>query len=303
MSSLSQHNFNNTLQQLHRMLQQGKQQEVIRQAHGLIKRYPNQPDIYHLLAIAYKQLGDFDNARDSFEQCLAINSKQPQVLNNYANLLAANQMQFEAEQLYQKATGLDTSYVDAWKNLAIVLLAQRKLNEAMKAINTAWKQALYNTSVLTIKADIYRVQENFPSAIEHYQKVLQINPSYVNALHNLGLTYKLMEQHEHAFACFTKARELAPQLSQVDFNMANTLFEQGKYEQAEQFYWSALNKKPSDVEVHQTLNEFYWQRNHKEKFGHSFKLAIEHLPKTWQYDTLMQKLCLKQNCIKKRSKS
>ncbi|WP_181902229.1 tetratricopeptide repeat protein [Thalassotalea euphylliae] len=264
------------------MLQRGEQQEVIRQTNGLLKRYPNQPDIYHLLAIAYKQLDHFENAKQSFEHCLAIDSKQPQVLNNYANLLAANQQPFEAEQLYQQATSLDKTFTDAWKNLAIVLLAQRKLGEAMKAIDVALRLVANNTSVLTVKADIYRVQENFPNAIEQYQKVLQINPNYVNALHNLGLTYKLMEQHEHAFACFTKARELAPQISQVDFNMANTLFEQGKYEQAEQFYWSALNKKPSDVEVHQTLNEFYWQRNHKEKFGHSFKLAIEHLPKNME---------------------
>ena len=278
MSSMNTHQLMQALQSLQAAMQQRQFKFVVTEATKLEKNFSNQPDIFHIKALALKQLGKFAEAKQSFEACLALKRHQPQVLNNYANLLAANHHEYEAEQLYRKAIAIDASYVDAHKNLAIVLLAQRKLTEALTAIEKAERLASQNTSILTIKADIYRVQENFEFAINQYQKVLSINPNYVNALHNLGLTYKLIEQHEHAFACFNKARELAPQLSQIDFNLANTLFEQEKYEQAEQFYWSALNKKPNDIEVHQTLNEFYWQRNLKDKFGHSFKLAIEHFP-------------------------
>ncbi|REL36162.1 tetratricopeptide repeat protein [Thalassotalea euphylliae] len=277
---MNTHRLVQTLQSLQRAMQARQFEFVVTEAKKLGHDFPNQPDVFHIQALALKQLGKFEESKQSFDACLALNKKQPQVLNNYANLLAANHYEYEAEQYYKDAIKIDSDYLDAHKNLAIALLNQRKLAEALTAVERAKKLAPQNTSVLTVTADIYRAQESFEQAIAQYQQVLSINPNYVNALHNLGLTYKLIEQHDHAFAYFNKARELAPQLSQIDFNLANTLFEQGKYEQAEQFYWSALNKKPNDIEVHQTLNEFYWQRNLKDKFGHSFKLAIEHFPKS-----------------------
>ena len=266
------------LQQLQLALQNKQYDRVISEATKLSRQYPKQSDLYHLAALAYKQKGIFNQAKSMFEQCLAINNKQPQVLNNLGNLLLDNKKEYDAELYYEKALKIDGSFADAWKNLALVCLAQRKLDKAMAAINKAESLQPKNVSILTIKADIYRAYEDFASAIKYYQSALQLNPSHVNALHNLGLTYKLSEQHEHAFACFQKARELAPSISQIDYNLANTLFEQGRYEQAEQFYWSALNKKPDDIDVHQTLNEFYWQRDQKDKFGHSFNLAIKHMP-------------------------
>ncbi|WP_448210939.1 tetratricopeptide repeat protein [Colwellia sp. MEBiC06753] len=274
----SQQKLISAMHNLQQLLQQKQYSQVISTVEKLQQSYPQRADLYHFKAIALKALGQVVEASSVFKQCLDINQHQPEVHNNYANLLLAQSQFLEAEAHYRKAIQLKADYLDAKKNLSIALLSQKKYEQALEQVLAAEQLAPNDVSILTIKANIYRNQENFELAIQTYQAALQINPNYVNALHNLGISYKLTEQHDYAYACFKKARELAPAISQIDYNLANTLFEQGKYEQAEQFYWSALNKRPNDIEVHQTLNEFYWQRNQKSKFGHSFELAIKHAP-------------------------
>jgi len=266
------------LQKLSRMLSEGKSPEVVIEGEQLLTFYQNQSDLHHVLAIAYKNTRNYTNAIKHFHLSLNENSRQPQVLNNLGNtykLLASYQ---QAEESYLKAISLDRNFVDAYKNLGLCYLNLKSYDKSLTFLEKALVLAPNNLSILTAIANVYKNKEDFDAAIIGYQKVLTLDPNYVNALHNLGLVYKLIEQHDYAISCFVKARELAPTISEIDFNIANTLFEQGKYEQAEQYYWSALNKKPSDIPTHQTLNEFYWQFDKKESFGKSFRLAMKHLP-------------------------
>ncbi|NMP33366.1 tetratricopeptide repeat protein [Thalassotalea sp. M1531] len=268
----------NELNRMQQMLQKQQAADVISTFERLEKDYPNQPDLLHLAALAFKQINKFNESKSCFERSLKANDKQPFVHNNFANLLLAKELFYEAESHYKKAIALKGDYLDAWKNLAIASTEQRKFSQATEAVDKALGFNAHDTSLLTIKGNIFKAQEDFDNAIKTYQQVLQLNPNYFKALHNLGVTYKLIEQHDYAIACFNKAKEIAPSVSEVDFNLANTYFELGHYQQAEQNYWSALNKRPNDIEVHQTLNEFYWQQNNKANFGKSFQQVIAHLP-------------------------
>ena len=272
-------NLSAELQQMRQLLQQGKSVEAISKGKMLIVSFPHQPDLLHILAVAYKNNQAYKAAVEHFNLSLSANPAQKQVHNNLANTYKLLGEYGQAEAHYIKAISYDKYFLDAHKNLGLCYLASKSFEKAEDALKVALSISPNDLSVLTAIANVYKDKEEFETAMSCYQQVLKLDANYVNALNNLGLTYKLTEQHDYAISCFAKARELAPNTSEVDFNLANTLFEQGKYEQAEQYYWSALNKKPSDILTHQTLNEFYWQLNQKEKFGNSFRLAIEHMPK------------------------
>ncbi|WP_286266076.1 2OG-Fe(II) oxygenase family protein [Thalassotalea atypica] len=266
------------LQQLSKLLQQKSYQQVITGANKLIHEFPKQSDLYHLLALAYKGQSQFDAAIKSFEQSLSINPNQSAVHNNFANCLLGLKQFDEALNSYNNALKLQPNFFDALKNSALAYFEKNMFKEAEGRLRKALALKKNDPSVLTQLGNIYKAQESFEHAIKYYQQALNIDPNYINALHNMGLAYKLSEQLNEALVCFNKARAINPNIPEVEFNTANTLFEQGRYQQAEQFYWSALNKNPKAIDVHSTLNEFYWQTGKKDSFGHSFRLALEHLP-------------------------
>jgi tetratricopeptide (TPR) repeat protein len=277
-SKLTQTQLAKHLQKLFSQLQQGQHQAVIEQALVLIKSYSKQSDLLHLLALAYKNNQQYSLAIRYFKKALACDGKQVQVHNNLANVYKLIGDNNNAEQHYLTAISYDQGFVEAHKNLALVYLDLQKISKAKKLLEKSLKLKPQDVSILTALANCYKAEQNLVQAIKLYKKALVINPNYINALHNLGVAYKLSEQFEYAQTCFLQAKKLAPNIAEIDYNFANTLFEQGNYNDAEKLYWSALNKDPSSIECHQTLNEFYWQLNKKEKFGQSYKLAIDYLP-------------------------
>ena len=271
--------FSRKLSELSRLLQQKNHKVLIEQAHELLVNYSNQPDLHHVLALGYKMEGKVKNAIIHFEKSLSLKPNQEQVHNNLGNTYVIEQAHERAQYHYCKAIELKPNFVDPYKNLALSFLSLGQHQQALEALEASLKLSPRDVSILTALGNVWRHQEQLETALEYYQKALQIEPNYVNALHNVSLVYKLLEKHELALATLAKAKQLAPRLSEIDFNIANILVEKNNYQQAEQYYWSALKIKPNDIGVHQTLNELYWQLGNKEAFGRSYAMAIAHLPK------------------------
>ncbi|MEW6981790.1 2OG-Fe(II) oxygenase family protein [Colwelliaceae bacterium 6471] len=266
------------MQHLFAMLQSGHIKQVVQELQSLLLQVPNNKDVFHLAALAYKADKQVELAVTFFKQSLMLDNKQPQVHNNLGNLYKQLGQLELAEKHYQQAVVLDKKFVSAWKNLGILLLNAKEFERAIKAFNSVLRLNSNDVSALTSMGNIYKAQEKFPLAIDYYQKALKIDPNYINALNNLGMTYRLLEHLDSALVCFQKAKAASPNMAEIDFNEANTLFDKGDYARAEKSYWSALNKAPDNIEVHDTLNEFYWQTGKKNEFGKSYKLAIDHLP-------------------------
>ena len=266
------------MQALFVLLNKGNPQSVITDLIVLLKKHSGNADLLHLAALAYKADKQLSVANGYYQKSLAIKHDQPQVHNNLANSYKQTEQFSLAEKHYKLAISLNDKYLDAWKNLGLLHLHLDKFNDAENAFSRVLSIKPKDVSTLTSLANVYKEKGEYITAINTYKQVLAIEPNYINAIHNLGLTYKLSEQLELALACFRQAKVLAPHVAEIDYNEANTLFEQGDYVGAEELYWQSLNKDPNNIEVHQTLNELYWQTNRKSEFGRSFKLAIEHLP-------------------------
>ena len=72
------------------------------------------------IGLAYKELGDMQNAKFSFEKALNINSKNPYAYN-YLAIMSRENGEFEkAEQLYKKALSVHPDYQNAHLNLGIL---------------------------------------------------------------------------------------------------------------------------------------------------------------------------------------
>ena len=51
---------------------------------------------------------------------------------------------------------------------------------------------------------------NLQDAQNYYQKVLELDPNYVNALNNLGVIFQKLEEHHKAKDCYEKVIKINP---------------------------------------------------------------------------------------------
>lgn len=252
------------------LIQSGNNQQALINAKQLVSLNPNNPDVLHITALAYKANDDFANAKNFFEMSLKVNQAQPQVLNNLANLYKDNNQNQQAENYYLKAIKLQSNYFDAFKNAAINYLELKQYDNALDYLVNSNKLKPNDYSVITLFGDCYRAQNKFTNAIAYYQQAISLNPSAVNALHNLGLCFHLNGEHQAALQYYEQAYNLGSDNTKVLLSYASLLNDSGQYEQAISLLKQGLKIKPNEIMLHFRLNEFLWELNRKDQFCTSY---------------------------------
>ena len=117
-----------------------------------IKLDPDNPLILHMIASGLTQIGDFENAERKFKTLLAF----------------------------------DADRCTAWRDLAILYVKMKKLDEAQKCANKAISFEPNIRETHYIKALVARARGNLKEAIDNYKVELQINPRHYFATKELG---------------------------------------------------------------------------------------------------------------------
>jgi len=72
----------------------------------------------------------------------------------------------------------------------------------------------------------------FDRAILFFDKVLEVNPGYVEAYEKRGMTYSCKEEYDQAISDFNRALEINPRLGEVYLGRAKAYFSKGEYEKS-----------------------------------------------------------------------
>jgi len=80
-------------------------------------------------------------------------------------------------------------------------------------------------------------------------KVIDLNPSFVNAIASLGLAYKKQGKNKEALEIYNRALKLSPNDSEIISNIGTTYYEKGEYEKAALQFLNALQIKHDDIEI------------------------------------------------------
>ncbi|MCY2960440.1 MAG: tetratricopeptide repeat protein [Planctomycetota bacterium] len=90
---------------------------------------------------------------------------------------------------------------------------------------------------------------DLPAAVSHLLDLLQREPDYPPALHQLGVTYFQLQRYGDARTCFERYLVVAPQRVGDTRGLAHTLYSLGRYEDALAHYERVLAAAPADVEA------------------------------------------------------
>ena len=82
-------------------------------------------------------------------------------------------------------------------------------------------------------------KQEYPHRLRRLVDLIKINPKHVKAYNNLGLAYAAMERNNEAEAILKKAIQMRPDFEMSYGNLAILYFQQGKYDQAAEYYKKA----------------------------------------------------------------
>ena len=182
----------------------------------------------------------------------------------------------EANELFEQALALDSTFVSARLNLAVGLLAQRRITEAVKQFEKLNQVKEKATPRERYKIDFfeaninYDVQKaidicnewlkdypedrdahmhiasfyfglhNYEKAIYHYEKILEIDPKYKLTYNQLGYSYAFTCRFDEAVSILKKYIEIAPDEPNPYDSLGEIYLLMGEYKLAEQSFQQAL---------------------------------------------------------------
>jgi tetratricopeptide (TPR) repeat protein len=99
----------------------------------------------------------------------------------------------------------------------------------------------------------YFGQQDYPKAIEHYKKSVEINPSYSGTWNILGYAYRQLGDYPNAEQAFRKYVELIPGDPNPYDSLAELYLKEGKFDDSIAQYRKALEIDPNFLNSHQGI--------------------------------------------------
>jgi tetratricopeptide (TPR) repeat protein len=226
-----------------------------------LEENPLAPENHIGLGQAYQYRGDFGQARGEYRQALS---------------LAAN------------------------KNSSVAQIAQ-KLLDALPAAEKAAAFTKHNDLGMSLQS-----QKQYDAAIDEYKKALESDPNNADILVNIGSAYQQKGDFENALASYqaalsknknnTAAQEGLKTVSDAiqdkmlsdTSKVADSLFKQGKYDEAIQKYKQLIQLNPQDASSHFDLGATYQAKKDFESALAAYRMAISLDPKNAQYKKALQ---------------
>ena len=117
-------------------------------------------------------------------------------------------------------------------------------------------------------------QREFSKAIQAYQKVIELDPTYAEAYNNLGIIYQMVGDVDRAFRAYQKSTEVNPRYEKGYNNLGILLFFKGRYDEAQEAFQKALVINPNNIESHINLGILFKKKGEGEKAVASYQRAL-----------------------------
>jgi predicted O-linked N-acetylglucosamine transferase (SPINDLY family) len=177
------------LTELIELLSQGELGPARARAEILLRRYPEQPELWRLSGVCALQQGEFDVSRRALDQALKL---APQSVEN-------------------------------WCNLASLHTAKREFGEAERALRHALTLSPHHAAALNNLGSLLDARGDYYGAAECFSKAISQRPDYARAWVNQAAALLSVRQLNRAEASAQRAVQLSPHWADAHFVLGNVL--------------------------------------------------------------------------------
>jgi protein O-GlcNAc transferase len=173
-------------------------------------------------ATQFHQAGRISEAKQLYEQILAVFPRHAEALNNLGLILRDTGRLDESVAAYRRAIAINPGYADAYYNLGISLSDLWQLDAAISANRQAI--ALHPTSEAHNNLGNALLNKGeLDGAIAAFRQAIALRPDSAEAYNNLGNALKDSAEFEAAISAYRQAVTLIPSLAVVHSNWVYTL--------------------------------------------------------------------------------
>jgi protein O-GlcNAc transferase len=196
------------------------------------------------------QQGYLAEAKNFYEQVLAIRPEHFDALHLLGLICAQNKKPAQALDFLKKATSINTNYAPAFYNLGVVLQDLNRFNEALVSLDRAIALKPDYAEAYSSRGNALHELKQYQQSIASHDKAILINPNHAKTWYNRGNSLLELQKYDQSVASYDRAIALKPDYAEAYSNMGLALYELKQYQQSVAYYDRAIALKPDYVEAY-----------------------------------------------------
>lgn len=160
------------------------------------------------LANSYEHLGDFISAKNAYFKVIELRPEYIEAYKNLCVIILKSNNPIDAIPYAEKARELNPEEYLFDFIIGTIYMKEKDFATAVKFLDEAYKKSPDNLGTLNALGTSNMVLGNHEVAIGYYKKVIELYPQNPAAYFNLGSAYQIQQKHEEAIELFKKAVEL-----------------------------------------------------------------------------------------------
>jgi tetratricopeptide (TPR) repeat protein len=181
----------------------------------ILKVYPHYTRAwYNRAVILASYVKDYRGALWAYDQALAIEPKNPDILHNKAKLLLDLGKYDEAEKGFIRVLQQKPGYGKSLMGLAIAYVNTGRFDEALRAVSLAERAKLSKdekANMLSVKAIVLNNLGKSKQAIKAAKAALALNPKDDSLWETMGIAYYNIKKFREAVRCLNRAIQINAQ--------------------------------------------------------------------------------------------
>lgn len=229
---------------------------------------PSHIDALFNLSVLLEKIGETEKALSTYELLNQFAQNHVQSRYNYASLLAKLGQVPNAINEFKKVIELQPDLLIARQNYEKLLWSQSQQVELAPNNTNEFIQA-HNKGLLLLEGN------QFPAALEYFEKALMIEPTSFEGHHNKGMTLEKMGRLQEALGHYQQAIEYCPESSRTFNNLGNAYRELDRLNEAIQSFEKAIELDPNYAEAFSNLGWTLFRLQEYRQSKEYFKKAIK----------------------------
>lgn len=189
----------------------------------------------------YNYLNDYEKADEFYEKVIADNPSNYKLLCGAAEYFYGRGKCEEAIKYADRAISIDCTDRRAYKIKANTYLWNDDRSKAFETVETMLRQGRPDSEAYYVAGDIYYDCEKYETAMEFYEKAIELNPQHIDAIIGKIACLYYSKQYTACLNCALKAEKNFDNKDILRF-IADTYTALHDSENADKYYKKALKK-------------------------------------------------------------
>ena len=226
-------------------------------------------------ALSLHSRGKIKEALEIYNLLIQNKIYDPRILNNLGTIYSQTKQIDKAILLFEESIKKFPDCIEAYPNLANVLIAKGRSNTAKNILNEAIELNPKYLRSYSIMAGILVGEGNLQKAEFFLKKSLEINPKDINALVNLACVLKDSGNPKQAEKFLKDALKINPSFDFALTNLGAVLNELEKFDEGEQYLRKALSINSSSPMALNNLGNILSNKKNNKEAELCYRKAIE----------------------------